>query len=329
MQSVEELEQDIESLTREITSLCQKRDELKAQKFEKECSELSNHPVVKEFESVFTKFPKLYEVLARENQIVDSNDNDTSDEPSTVDSSFVKRRKLEFSDGSVQNKMFDKSIADLLGDTSSSTSPGKRRSKLQNFKGLESQVSIENAYRLFGITFFPLVDPSDINFQRNDINRKMLGIRLEVFNEGLRQFEKPHYILLKQNLKLNSWSLFKHTIPAFIDLESIFQKIDNGIITTYDQVYLFAKQVYIQLLCVSQRVQIIEELQDIRLISNLEIDLQIAAVSFDIQGMKRVRLFLQDDQVISCDTFDDDELKMLLLGPVKELKLKLGRLLAS
>lgn len=313
-----------------VTSLSQKRDELKTQKFEKECSELSNHPVVKEFESVFTKFPKLYEVLAKENRIVGTNDNDASDEPSAMDSSFVKRRKLEFGDGTVQHKMFDESIANLLVDTSPSTSPSKRRGKLQNYKGLESQVSMENAYRLFGITFFPLVDPSDINLQRNDINRKMLGIRLEVFNERLRQFEKPHYILLKQSVKSDSWFLFKHTIPAFIDLESVFQRIDGGIITDYDQVYLFAKQVYILLLCVSQRMQLLEELQDTKLISNLEIDLQIAAVSFDIQGVKRVRLFLQDDQVISCNTSDDDNnLKMLLLGPVKELKLKLGRLVSD
>lgn len=285
---------------------------------------------MKEFGSLFRKFPKLYEVLAKENRIVETNDNEASNEPSMDESSFVKRRKVDLSDGTVQHKKFDQSIANLLGDTSPSTSPTKRRSKMQNYKSLESQVSMENTYRLFGITFFPLVDPSDINFELNDINRKMLGIRLEVFNERLRQFEKPHYILLKQNLKTDSWSLFKHTIPVFIDLELIFQRIDGGIITTYDQVYLFAKQVYIQLLRLSQRTQFLEELQDSELVSNLEIDLQIAAVSFNIQQIKTVRLFLQDDQVISCNTSDDDDdLKMFLLGPIKELKLKLSRLVAS
>lgn len=291
---------------------------------------MSNHPVVKEFESVFNKFPKLYEILAKENRIIETNDNNTSDEPSEADLSFVKRRKLETGDSTFEHRMFDKSIADLFVDASPSTSPSKRRNKLQNYKGLESQVSIENAYRLFGITFFPLVDPSDINFEDNNIDRKMLGIRLEVFNERLRQFEKPHYILLKQKVKSNSWSLFKHTIPVFVDLESIFQKIDGGIITTLNQVYLFAKQVYIQLLFVSQRMQLLERLQDVKLISNLEIDLQVAAVNFNIQKVKRVRLFLRDDQIISCSTSDsDDNLKVLLLGPVRELELKLSRLVSN
>lgn len=287
---------------------------------------MDNHPVVQEFESLFSRFPKLYEALARENRIMEPEENEqdvSHEESSMIDSNIMKKRKLESSDGTVQHKMFDQSIADLINTRN--ITPGKRRGKLQNSKNLESQVSIENSYRLFGITFFPLVDPSDINLQRNDVNRKMLGIRLEVFDERLGQFEKPHYILLKQVVKSESWSLFKHTIPVFIDLETIFRRIDNGIITTYDQVYLFAKQVYIQLLRISQRIQLLEELQDLRLVSNLDIDLQIAAVGFNIQGIKKVQLFLENDQVISCNV-DDNNLKAFLLGPIRELKLKLRQL---
>lgn len=244
------------------------------------------------------------------------------------ETSVSKKRRIETDDGSASiahHNMFDKTIASLID-----TSPSKRLNKLQTrtrSKDLESKVRLENAYRLFGITFFPVVDPSDLSTDDTstvEVERRMLGIRLEVFNEYRNQFEKPHYILLKQHIKSTAWELFRDTIPIYMDLENIFSKVNGGIITTYDDVYLFSKQVFIQLLAVSVRLQYLEELEESGLVAELEVDLQISVVSF-VACNVRVQLLLQDDEVTSCITADRD-LHVFLLGPIRELKHKLQQL---
>lgn len=108
----------------------------------------------------------------------------------------------------VQHQMFDPGVADLL-DTDILTSPSKRKRKLKiddistsDRSELEDYIVLENVYRMFGITFFPLVDPIDLKIKDASgeifVDREMLGIRLEVFSERTSQFEKPHYVLLKR-----------------------------------------------------------------------------------------------------------------------------------
>ncbi|AQZ16346.1 MCM21 (YDR318W) [Zygosaccharomyces parabailii] len=325
MQDIEDLEQDLDSLLREISVLTKRRDELKALKFEKECSELSNHPVVKEFESLFDRFPRLYEALSRET--IDANLNDGVSANPNPKNSVIKKRTADSEDGSVnvpRHNMFNKTIASLMDN-----SPSKRSNTVRGrtlIRDLESKVQLENVYRLFGITFFPVVDPSDLlnNATGIEVERRMLGVRLEVYNEQRSLFEKPHYILLKQEMKSTSWRLFKDTIPLYVDLELIFQKINGGIITTWDDVYLFAKQVYTQLLAVSMRLQTLEELRELGLIEELDVDLRGSAVSFSVHKAE-VQLILQGDEVASCNTTDED-LRAFLLGPITELKPKLQQL---
>ncbi|AQZ09734.1 MCM21 (YDR318W) [Zygosaccharomyces parabailii] len=322
MQDIEDLEQDLDSLLREISILTKRRDELKALKFEKECSELNNHPVVKEFESLFDRFPRLYEALSRE--ALDANLNDGVSADPNPQNSAINKRTADSEDDSVnvpRHNMFNKTIASLMDN-----SPTRRSNTLHgrtHIRDLESKVQLENVYRLFGITFFPVVDPSDVlnNATGIEVETRMLGVRLEVYNEHRSLFEKPHYILLKQEMKATAWRLFKDTIPLYVDLELIFQKINGGIITTWDDVYLFAKQVYTQLLAVSMRLQSLEELRELGLIEELEVDLRGSAVSFFVHNAE-VQLILQGDEVASCSTTDED-LRAFLLGPITELKPKL------
>ncbi|ODV95622.1 hypothetical protein PACTADRAFT_34182 [Pachysolen tannophilus NRRL Y-2460] len=93
---------------------------------------------------------------------------------------------------------------------------------------LLSKINLENLYRLNTITAFPINDPSlfdaelesaELKSQQKDFNSlEYLGIRFDLFNNTLKKFHKPHYIILKKIKKNNNWQIFKTTIPNYIEL---------------------------------------------------------------------------------------------------------------
>lgn len=325
-----------------------KRNGMKQELEKSDISRIATHPVVKEFESLFAHFPQLFSVLSKETVKIKDAQTILGDaippKRRNEEINMTPRKRHSTANVSLDNhalvehKMFDKSIADMI-DTEILTSPSKRRLKLKSKSGskdLHQRILLENVYRMFGITFFPVVDPNDIKMNEDsremEISREMTGIRLEVFNDRLKKFENPHYILLKKKIKSDSWLLFKHTVPNYIDSQTLFDNTNGGLVITYDHIYFFAKSVYLQLILVSLRSQQLEELADVGLITDLVLDLQAAVVSFSINECK-IRLFLKNDQVVSCFISDDKSnsqrklrLEVILLGPINDLTFKLKHL---
>lgn len=324
--------------------LVKERDGLKDELRRNDADKLANHPVVKNFQSVFHQFPQLYDVLSEETT--------ARHEESTQDPISLKRKRntdvnSPKKDKSFrgdhppvfQHQMFDESIAQFI-DTNILTSPSKARRRMKDTKYDEdaprNQVLLENVYRMFGITYFPVVDPTDLKVNKEtnktEINREMIGIRLEVFNESIARFEKPYYILLKKKIKSDSWLLFKHTVPIFIDVHALFNKTNGGAIISHENIYLFAKTVYRQLIELTARMQNLEDLMSSGVIDNLDLDLEAAAVSFS-KNEVQFRLMLHKDQIVSCSLVGEaldgnvkPQLETIFLGPLHELEIKLKHL---
>ncbi|QLL33380.1 hypothetical protein HG536_0E02910 [Torulaspora globosa] len=235
----------------------------------------------------------------------------------------------------IYHQLLDPTIAKFI-NMENLISPSKRSRSLKQKDGNKSiydSVLLENAYRMFGISSFPVVDPSDLKLNEEtkeiQITREMIGIRLEVFNESLSKYEKPYYVLLKKKMKSDSWTLFKHTVPQYIDVRALFNNTNGGIITSHNSIYLFARDLYKQLVALSMRVQYLEELANSKLVDDLDIDLEAAAVSFTRNGAL-FKLLLRGDEVVSCSirsNFIEASLRprheALFLGPINELALKL------
>ncbi|QLQ80937.1 hypothetical protein HG537_0E02920 [Torulaspora globosa] len=235
----------------------------------------------------------------------------------------------------IQHQLLDPTIAKFI-NTENLISPSKRSRNVRQKDGNDSiydSVLLENGYRMFGISTFPVVDPSDLKLNeetnKTQITREMIGIRLEVFNETLSKYEKPYYVLLKKNMKSDSWTLFKHTVPQYIDVKALFNNTNGGIITSHNSIYLFAKELYKQLVALSTRVQYLEELVNSKLVADLDIDLEAAAVAFARNGAQ-FKLLLQGDEIVSCTIRSDimeaslkPRHETLFLGPIDELALKL------
>lgn len=248
-----------------------------------------------------------------------------------------KRQRFDDSRGSpvIQHQVLDPSVAKLV-NTDVLISPSKRARSLRQKDGgqsIQDSVMIENAYRMFGISTFPVVDPSDLELneetKETHVTREMLGIRLEVFNDRQSKYEKPFYVLLKKKVKSDSWSLFKHTIPQFLDVQASFDNTNGGLVTSNSTIYLFAKDLYKQLVKLSSRVQLLEEMADRRAFEDLDVDLEAAAVSFK-KGTTQFKLLLQRDEVASCSIRSDfmdasvrSQHEVFFLGPIDELESKL------
>ncbi|AJU99406.1 Mcm21p [Saccharomyces cerevisiae YJM1385] len=365
MSRIDDLQQDIESLLSEINSLEESREKLKAKIKDKRKNEESANPIVQEFEDLFDQFPQLNNFLFNEHpELEETDDKDISRAQADIPATPIpyepkKRAKLENEEilpeqewvlktqPMVQHQMFDPGVADLL-DTDILTSPSKRKRKLKiddistsDRSELEDYIVLENVYRMFGITFFPLVDPIDLKIKDASgeifVDREMLGIRLEVFSERTSQFEKPHYVLLKKRIKSNSWFLFKHTIPSFIDVQGIFDDTNGGLVLSHDDAYLFAKRVFLQLVEVQKRRQIFKDLEAKKIIHDLDLDLESSMVSFFVKDIK-VELFVKQNEIVSCSILDDihdfsqnnkSKWEIALLGSLDDLELKLNHSFAT
>ncbi|KAH3682264.1 hypothetical protein WICPIJ_006774 [Wickerhamomyces pijperi] len=85
-------------------------------------------------------------------------------------------------------------------------------------------ILLENIYRMFGITLFPLVNPD--RFRANKVH-ELLGVRIEIFDQFKGTFETPYYLILQRN-KNQKWITFKRTIPIYIQIEK-FIGMKNGV----------------------------------------------------------------------------------------------------
>lgn len=303
---------------------------------------LTDHPVVKDFQSIFDQYPQLYDALSRETnaEAEDGFQEQSTMKRKTADSIPTTPKKQRFAEDRsspfLKHQMLDASIAKLI-DTDVLTSPSKRfqKSKLQvGGQSIHDSVLLENAYRMFGMTTFPVVDPSDLKLndetKETQIGREMIGIRLEVFNERLAKYEKPFYILLKKKVKSDVWSLFKYTVPQYIDVQALFNNTNGGMVASYNAIYLFAKEVYKQLIQLSHRLQELQQLEGSKKIANLDVDLEAASVSFK-QGRTHFRLLLHKDKIVSCsvrgDTIDArtrSQHETFFLGSLGQLRSKLA-----
>lgn len=116
---------------------------------------------------------------------------------------------------------------------------------------------LQKLYRMFGVTFFPINNPSALNIPSSSSHRTasvapyLLGIRFDLYDSISRTFAKsPHYIILKsvnlENGKQESTDrqtliIFKQTIPNYIQLKLL----EKQFLHDYDvpQVFQFAKTV--------------------------------------------------------------------------------------
>ncbi|CAG60040.1 uncharacterized protein GVI51_H07051 [Nakaseomyces glabratus] len=349
--TVEELLQDVEALTSEINGLQEKSKKLREQlkhpeqfiKFDKAFGD---------FNDIFEKNPGLRDLLL--GYEIDKSATDVDDTniipvtPQKKSRSSVVNEKLHSlpehewvlkTQPLVEHRLFDESVRDVI-DTDILISPSKRKQKIQQLnpnstgKVSKEPIQYENIYRLFGISYFPLVDPSDLIFdsktEKMIVTRDMLGIRFDIFNESSKSFEKPHYILLKKSAKSDDWKLFKYTVPNYIDVEGIFAEVTGGLIRTYDDVYLFAKCIYLLLVEIVIRSELFLQLEKDGIIDDLDMDLQSLVIKCTLQGTTKIEFHIHQYSIIACTIkskiMSDDEkerLAMMLQGSLHDLKYKL------
>ncbi|KAL3233917.1 Inner kinetochore subunit MCM21 [Nakaseomyces bracarensis] len=349
--TVEELEQDIEALNAEVRKLKEKSAQLRAQLKHPERFVRwdNNDERLDEFHELFNANPELRELLLgyeaeRSVEVVEDTSKPQTPRkkaktsPSKNLNDLPEHEWVLNTQPLVQHKLFDNGVSDLI-DTEILISPSKRKQKIKpstsNQPGREILEPIlhENIYRMFGISYFPVVDPNDLEYDKDrkifEVKRNMIGIRFDIFNQFNSKFEKPHYILLKNDSKSNKWNLFKYTIPNYIDVEGIYKDTNGGIITNYDDIYIFAKQINILLIQLSLRSQILLQLEEDKLIEKLDMDLQATIVSFSKSHFK-FELILKESSILSCtlkNNYIPSELKtsieILLHGPLDELGKKL------
>lgn len=234
----------------------------------------------------------------------------------------------------IQHQLFEESIGNMFNkDVLASPSKNRKSMKTKNKLKLYEKIVLENTYRLFGITFFPLVDPNDLEVdettQKMNITRAMVGIRFDVYDQFECKYEQPFYILLKKKAKSDVWGLFKYTLPNYIDTRRIFQETTDGIPVSYEDIYIFSKEVYCQLLRGYSRKYSLQKLQQEGIISNIKADLRSMKVSFLVADIK-LELYLEKDNISSClisKGIYNPQLRknweVIIIGPLSDLKHKL------
>lgn len=357
MNEIEDLKQDVAALEMEITDLETTRDRLKKDIDKEHHENLEDNPIVRNFKDLFSDYPQLKDVLLRDTYPVERKVSSETNTDADGATEFTPRKKMKLNENMhdsesqthaiMRHQMFDSEVSDVL-DSTMNISPSKVRESLQlepdgnkELDELMSKIIIENTFRLFGISFFPVVDPMDLKLSEEtrstEIVREMLGIRLEVYDVRNAEFRDPHYVLLKRNLKNKAWAIYRHTIPNYIDVYGIFDDLNEQLIVTYEDVYVFAKALYSELLILFEKCQIFESLERNKVISNLDIDMKSTIITFKLE-FYTVRLYLKDDNISNVNITSDDpevsdrvlieRMEVYLLGSVHKLETKLTTIIA-
>lgn len=335
----------------------------------------NENPVISEFKTLFDHFPQLNDILHSDNQQALGTTENDSINYDTVDRSvsrMSRQRNRDMTDEEdlpesewvlknqipLEHQMFDESIIDEV-DVDILSSPSKRRAELKKIGQVKSvgnkfdnKVLLENMFRLLGITFFPLIDPSDLKLndttEKIEITRQMLGIRFDLFNEHDSRFDKPFYILLKKsnsakdkangntdnsnNNENGEWVIFKHTIPIYIDIQEIMKDLEIKDASSYDEIFIFAKEVYMMLLENMNRRKLLSKMEADGLIKNLKNDFHSTSVSFTVKKIK-FQLYLEKNIIVSCSITNGmtnvvlkTKWETVFNGPLEELEFKIKQL---
>lgn len=198
--------------------------------------------------------------------------------------SAVSKKRRRFEEEYVipepaRHEYFDSSISKFFGQVNSQGKHAESKAPLIPVDDKASKVRniiLENIYRMFGITAFPVSDPS------KNTKRDLLGIRIEIFNETLLKFETPHYIILQRNQKSGKWDIFKHTIPVFIQIHEISKEFDD---LSDDELFGFLERIRHILNKTSFKHQVVENIRNKypRNVVGIEKDIALDTLKFRLK----------------------------------------------
>lgn len=110
---------------------------------------------------------------------------------------------------------------------------------------LKENILYENIHRMFGITSFPI---NQYLFPNS--HDSILGLRFEIFSNFRRSYKLPYYCILKKTTTLknetgiDSWVIYKHTLPSFINLDDRSTILNRYGYTDQDNLTKFVESIY-------------------------------------------------------------------------------------
>lgn len=208
----------------------------------------------------------------------------------------------------------------------------KQHGPINNKSQIVNNIILENIYRMFGITAFPVSDPSKA------ARRDLLGVRIEIFNEKLKKFETPHYMIFERDVKTSKWVIFKHTIPIFIQIHEIYKEYDD--MRSDETLLKYLQRIRSILNMTSLKHQVIESIksQYPENIQNLQKDIAMETVKFRLKVSDISTNFILSfslDQVESCyieSGFTESEkfrIKNVIKGDVQSLEKRMSDVIQS
>lgn len=217
------------------------------------------------------------------------------------------------------HEYFDESISTFFRNL---PKPKAATKKAKNdASGLREKVILENVYRLYGITAFPVND-SNPDTPKHSVDDSMMGIRFDLFDRMESRFLVPHYIILKRKPKNNEWMVFKTTLPAYIPLQSLSDQWLNV------DLEKFVKEIRRHLVCVQNRRQLFAKIQ-VRLQEmggKLESDLNCSKVKITLQSKITINLTCSPSAVTNVTVSDPQNNLETILAYKIALKCKLCNL---
>ncbi|CCH41677.1 Central kinetochore subunit MCM21 [Wickerhamomyces ciferrii] len=294
--------------------------------------------LMKEMEKIKKKKPLLANMTQLQSLL---NKSVTHEKPDSPPSKSLTKRQKKFQEEYIipepaRHEHFDSSISKYFtqqqtNQKNTNHAVTSQVSHAQQKQAKLDQILLENIYRMFGITAFPVSDPS------KGIKRELLGIRIEIFNETESKFETPHYLILEKNVKTLKWKIFKHTIPIYLKLEQLVEDYDD--LSDY-KLYEFCCKLRDDLSKISYKHQIVERIRNDwgNNIKNMEKDLALDVLKFrlkihDIETL--VILNLSFDQIESCfieSGFTESEklrISNVLKGDIKTFEKRIRDVITS
>lgn len=249
---------------------------MEVENIEKDIQEIDGDisSIKKEIAELEIKYAKLSREKEREVDGDDDDDDERADDDTNENSNMTDSKADAFQQ--MRHGIFDASIRKYFSESRLEEDlkvvSGRKRQKTgavereidkieQNITINES-VLLENILRLNGVTAFPL---NRLPYE----NSELIGIRFDMFSHNSQSFLKPHYAILKKGqveLKDSDmqmrWSVYRHTLPAYVDVEYASRKLE----VEDDEIALweFATGIRETLLVVQYRHDKIDALLDLK-----------------------------------------------------------------
>ncbi|CCE83799.1 Piso0_004387 [Millerozyma farinosa CBS 7064] len=211
---VENIEKDIEEINGDISSI------------KKEIGEL-------EIRYAKLSREKEQEVDGEGDDDDERADDDTDEKPNMTDSKTEAFQQIRHGifDTSISKyfseSRLEKDLKVISGHKRQKTNDVDRAiDRIEQNIAINESVLLENVLRFNGVTAFPL---NRLPFE----NSELIGIRFDMFSHNSQSFLKPHYAILKK-VQVESkesdvqmrWSVYRHTLPAYIDVEYASRKLE-------------------------------------------------------------------------------------------------------